>query len=65
MEALNLVGAENLEGRIDVSRALGSTDAAMYVYDLAPGQGSCRYHYEYDEEWLLIVEGSSSCGNRR
>src|SRR4029453_1410471 len=24
----------------------------------APGQGSSPYHYEYDEEWLLVVEGT-------
>jgi uncharacterized cupin superfamily protein len=29
----------------------------MYIYDLEPGQAS-RYHYEYDEEWLLVVEGN-------
>ena len=30
----------------------------MYIYDLAPGQSSCPYHYEYDEEWLLVVDGT-------
>ena len=30
----------------------------MFVYDLVPGQGSCPYHFEYEEEWLLVVEGS-------
>ena len=30
----------------------------MYIYDLAPGQSSCPYHYEYEEEWLLVVEGA-------
>jgi uncharacterized cupin superfamily protein len=29
----------------------------MYVYDVAPGGSSCPYHYEYDEEWLLVVDG--------
>ena len=57
MESINLPTAENPEGRIDVSRALGSDETAMYVYDLAPGQSSCPYHYEYGEEWLLVVEG--------
>ena len=58
MEKVNLISAENLEGRIDVGRAVGSTEMLMYVYDLAPGQGSSPYHYEYDEEWLLVVEGT-------
>ena len=57
MEALDIIGAEN-EGRIDVARALGSTELAMFIYDLAPGQGSSPYHYEYAEEWLLVVEGT-------
>jgi uncharacterized cupin superfamily protein len=55
---LNIFSAENTEGRIDVARALGSADTAMYIYDLAPGQSSSPYHYEYEEEWLLVVEGS-------
>jgi uncharacterized cupin superfamily protein len=56
--AINIFSAENTEGRIDVARALGSAAIAMYLYDLAPGQGSSPYHYEYEEEWLLVVEGS-------
>ena len=30
----------------------------MFIYDLAPGASSSPYHYEYDEEWLLVVEGT-------
>jgi uncharacterized cupin superfamily protein len=55
---VNIFGAANVEGRIDVARALGSTATTMYVYDLEPGRGACPYHYEYDEEWLLVVEGT-------
>jgi putative acetyltransferase len=58
IDAVNIVTGENREGRIDVARALGSSAMAMFVYDLAPGQASCPYHYEYEEEWLLVVEGS-------
>jgi uncharacterized cupin superfamily protein len=58
VRALNIVDAENVEGRIDVARALGSTATQMYVYDLAPGRSSCPYHYEYEEEWLLVVDGT-------
>jgi uncharacterized cupin superfamily protein len=57
-DAVNIFGAENLEGRIDVGRAVGSTTTAMYVYDLAPGAAACPYHYEYVEEWLLVVAGA-------
>jgi uncharacterized cupin superfamily protein len=30
----------------------------MFVYDLDPGEASSPYHYEYDEEWLLVVDGT-------
>jgi uncharacterized cupin superfamily protein len=55
---VNLIRAENAEGRIDVAGALGSTDLAMFVYDLDPGSSSSPYHYELAEEWLLVVTGS-------
>jgi len=56
--ALNIRIAANPDGRIDVARALGSTETAIYIYDLAPGESLSPYHYEYEEEWLLVVEGS-------
>jgi len=55
---INIFDAANAEGRIDVARAVGSTGTAMYIYDLAPGQASSPYHYEYEEEWLLGVDGT-------
>jgi uncharacterized cupin superfamily protein len=57
MAAINVFTAPN-PGRIDVAEALGSTETAMFVYDVDPGEGSSPYHYEYVEEWLLVVEGS-------
>ena len=61
---INILSADNPEGRIDVAAALGSTGTAMYVYDLSPGQSACPYHYEYEEEWLLVVEGTVSLRTR-
>src|SRR5207253_8827537 len=58
MAPLNVFTAENRDGRIDVGRAVGSKATTMYIYDLAPGQSSCPYHYEYEEEWLLVVDGA-------
>jgi uncharacterized cupin superfamily protein len=58
MAAINIFGAENLEGRIDIARAFGSKATLMFIYDLEPGQSQCPYHYEYDEEWLLVVDGT-------
>jgi uncharacterized cupin superfamily protein len=56
--AINIFSAENPEGRIDVARGAGSAETAMYVYDLSPGQSQCPYHYEYAEEWLLVIDGT-------
>jgi uncharacterized cupin superfamily protein len=56
--AVNIFSAENLEGRIDVARLVGSASTLMYIYDLAPGGAASPYHYEYDEEWLLVVDGT-------
>ena len=58
MAPVNVFTAENREGRIDVSSAVGSKATAMFIYDLAPGTSSSPYHYEYEEEWLLVVDGS-------
>ena len=58
MNLVNIFNVENLEGRIDVARALGSAGTIMFVYDLAPGESSSPYHYEYEEEWLLVVDGT-------
>jgi len=58
MAAVNIFSAENLEGRVDVARIVGSTATSMYIYDLSPGQSSSPYHYEYEEEWLLVVDGA-------
>ena len=30
----------------------------MFVYDLAPGDAASPYHYEYEEEWLLVLDGT-------
>src|SRR2546423_14797809 len=57
MEKVNVFSAEN-PGRIDVSKAVGSAAMAMYVYDLGPGRSSSPYHYEYEEEWLLVIDGT-------
>ena len=58
MERVNIFSAENLEGRVDVARAVGSAASLMFIYDVAPGQRQAPYHYEYEEEWLLVVDGT-------
>ena len=46
------------KGRLDVAQHLGSTGLMMFVYDLEAGRSSSPYHYEYEEEWLLVVDGT-------
>jgi uncharacterized cupin superfamily protein len=58
IEAVNIFEAVITQGRIDVARAAGGTGTRMYVYDIDPGTSSCPYHYEYVDEWLLVVSGS-------
>jgi uncharacterized cupin superfamily protein len=47
-----LVGSQNL------GKAAGGRDLAVRFYEAPPGQHLCPYHYEYEEEWMLVLEGS-------
>ena len=58
IRASNVFTADQLGGRLDVASAAESPDTAMYIYDIAPDQSSSPYHYEYVEEWLLVVAGT-------
>ena len=44
---------DEFEGRLDLS----SDETAMFLYDIAPGT-ELPYHYEYVEEWLLVLDGA-------
>jgi uncharacterized cupin superfamily protein len=57
MAKINVFNIE-VTGRIDASAAVGSTATAMYIYEVAPGHSSSPYHYEYEEEWLLVLDGT-------
>ena len=36
-------------------------DSGATLYELAPGEAVCPYHYEYgEEEWALVIEGTPS-----
>jgi uncharacterized cupin superfamily protein len=48
---------EDFTGRLDIAGALGSAETAMFLYDVEPGE-ALPYHYEYVEEWLLVVDGT-------
>jgi uncharacterized cupin superfamily protein len=58
IEALNVFEAIITEGRIDAAIAAGATGTRIFVYDIDPGASSSPYHYEYVDEWLLVVSGS-------
>ena len=45
-------------GLADVSQAVGGKALAAKVYELPAGESVCPYHYEYEEEWLLVLEGA-------
>jgi uncharacterized cupin superfamily protein len=38
----------------------GDTALAVRLYETRPGQAMCPYHYEYEEEWLLVIDGAPS-----
>jgi uncharacterized cupin superfamily protein len=41
----------------DVGRAVGAEAMVVKVYELPVGESVCPYHYEYEEEWLLVLAG--------
>jgi uncharacterized cupin superfamily protein len=41
-----------------VGQAAGGQELAVKLFELPPGEALCPYHYEYVEEWLLVLEGS-------
>jgi uncharacterized cupin superfamily protein len=45
-------------GTARVGPSLGAKQTGTSVYELAPGEAICPYHYEYaEEEWLLVLAG--------
>ena len=43
---------------IRVAPLVGGEQLGLTVYELAPGQSICPYHYEYgEEEWLIALVG--------
>jgi uncharacterized cupin superfamily protein len=59
-ETVNIFEAGPIQGRIDIAGLAGSSKTSAYVYDIAPGGASCPYHYEYVEEWLLVIAGEAA-----
>jgi uncharacterized cupin superfamily protein len=40
-----------------VGPLVGAEHFGMSVYELSRGQSVCPYHYETDEEWLIVLTG--------
>lgn len=40
-----------------VGEGAGGAELTVKLYELPPGQALCPYHYEYVEEWLLLLDG--------
>jgi uncharacterized cupin superfamily protein len=40
-----------------VSTALGASETSLNVFEIPAGERLCPYHYEYVEEWLLVLDG--------
>ncbi|MBV9195672.1 MAG: cupin domain-containing protein [Solirubrobacterales bacterium] len=44
-------------GEAPAGSAAGGKDITVRLYELPSGQSLCPYHYEYEEEWLLVLDG--------
>jgi uncharacterized cupin superfamily protein len=44
-------------GYVKLAPAIGGKTLAGTIYELPPENSNCPYHYESDEEWLLVLEG--------
>jgi uncharacterized cupin superfamily protein len=45
-------------GSIHVTKAIGAKALAVKVFEIPAGQSLCPYHYEYEEEWLVVLDGA-------
>jgi uncharacterized cupin superfamily protein len=45
-------------GMARVGQEAGGQELSVKLYEIPPGQGLCPYHYEYVEEWLIVLDGA-------
>ena len=45
-------------GMTRIGRDAGGKDLVIKQFEIPPGETLCPYHYEYEEEWLLVLEGT-------
>jgi uncharacterized cupin superfamily protein len=41
-----------------VGQQAGGMELAVKLFEIPPGQSLCPYHYEYVEEWLIVLDGA-------
>lgn len=44
-------------GEAPVGRAAGGRELTVRLYEVPPQESLCPYHYEFEEEWLLVLDG--------
>jgi uncharacterized cupin superfamily protein len=44
-------------GMARVGDRAGGTENVVKAFEMPPGERLCPYHYEFVEEWLLVLEG--------
>ncbi len=42
---------------VPYGEAVGGSELAVRLFELPAGQRLCPYHYEYVEEWLIVMSG--------
>jgi uncharacterized cupin superfamily protein len=50
-------------GAMMISHAIGARETSLRLFELPPGESLCPYHYEYVEEWLLLLSGELDLRN--
>jgi uncharacterized cupin superfamily protein len=45
-------------GMVHVTKAIGAQALAVKVFEIPAGESLCPYHYEYEEEWLVVLDGA-------
>jgi uncharacterized cupin superfamily protein len=45
-------------GAAPVGSQAGGKAIIVKVYEIPPGQSICPYHYEFEEEWLIVLAGA-------
>jgi uncharacterized cupin superfamily protein len=41
-----------------VGKLAGGEALAVKLFEIPAGESLCPYHYEYEEEWLVVLEGA-------